>query len=127
MEIDTASLEQLHSLLSEEKKARNAAAALLVKAEAQIIRKDFELQSALRQLSRPDWSLDKGGMEERQWGERLFGDVVNNLPGIVFQVQKNDKGPFSINYVSPGLEQQLGVKMVNSDQLLPYIHHDDRV
>jgi PAS domain S-box-containing protein len=115
METNTNSIEQLQHLLDQEKAARKVAEDLLAQ-------KELEWKAAAQQrlgsVAVPN--------EEKLQGERLFRDVVNNLPGIVFQVQKNEEGLFIYNFVSPVLHQMLGMQITNTSQILPFIHPEDR-
>jgi len=80
METTTTSIEQLQHLLEQEKVARKAAEELLAQKEL-----DWAASQHTEAVESEQTLKEQ---EEKQRGERLFRDVVNNLPGIVFQIQK---------------------------------------
>ncbi len=110
-------LEELQRLLEIEKAARKAA-------EDKLEQKELALQNALQQIQKTETQKNSGLKKETD--ERLFRDVVNNLPGIVFQLQKNADGLFVFNFVSPVLHQMLGLKVSDTSQILPFIHPEDK-
>jgi PAS domain S-box-containing protein len=103
------SIAELQDLLAQEKKER-------LKAEALLKEKEQELAKI---KNRSNGNTIVAASDFR------FDDLVNNLPGIVFQVQYTD-GLFKYNYVSPVLHQNLGTTITHTGQVLKFIHPEDR-
>ena len=58
--------------------------------------------------------------------DSLFHDVINNLPGIIFQLQRNANDEYVFNFISPAISQLLGMAITNTRQIWSFIHPEDR-
>jgi PAS domain S-box-containing protein len=105
------SVERLAYLLDQEKTARKIA-------EEKLAAKEAELKAY--------WAKDKDSQAGKDIDEPIFREVVYHLPGIVFQIQKAGDAVFAYNYVSPVLHQLLECEIADTNQILQFIHPDDR-
>ena len=57
--------------------------------------------------------------------ERLFRNLAENVPGVLYEWQKKDDGSFFFNYVSPKVQELFGVAPSELGRMTDYIHPDE--
>lgn len=55
-----------------------------------------------------------------------FRDLVQNVPGVVYQWRENKDGSFGFNYVSPKLKEYFDIAPEDMHLVQEYIHPEDR-